>query len=81
MNPMINFRSLVRQLLPNHKRQPVRLSILRAFVSGLQALFDAFDAWRDRIRRDINLSSQTIVLEGYLRKKFGVAIAVVLTSR
>lgn len=77
MNPMVNFDNLIRQLLPNHKRQPVRLSILRAFVTGLKGLFAAFDAWRDRIRTDINLSSQTIVLEGYLRRKFGAAIAVV----
>lgn len=77
MNPFINFDNLVRQIVYPHRRQPVRLKILRAFVYPLKGLFLAFAEWRDRIRMDINLSSQTIVLEGYLRRKFGVSIAVV----
>ena len=37
-NYKIDFRNQVRQLLPEHKRQPVRLRILRAFVKPLADL-------------------------------------------
>ena len=43
----IDFGNLVRQLLPNHKRQPIRLRILRAFVKPLAEAFASFSQWRD----------------------------------
>ena len=36
MNLRMNCKNLVRQLLPPHKRQPVRLSLLAGFVAVLQ---------------------------------------------
>lgn len=72
----INFRNLIRQLLPPHKRQPVRLALLRAFAAPLAELFASFAAWRADTRMMINVNSQVKVLEGYLRKKYNQPIAI-----
>ena len=70
MNLRMNCKNLVRQLLPPHKRQPVRLSFLSGFVAVLQKLFESFATWRDHVRMMANVNSQVKVLEGYLRKKY-----------
>lgn len=46
MNPGIEYDNLVKQLLPPHKRQRVRLWLLRAFVLPLREMFEAFGIWR-----------------------------------
>lgn len=70
MNLKMNCPNLVRQLLPPHKRQPVRLKWLIGLLALLQRLFDSFDVWRKGTRMLVNVNSQIKVLEGYLRKKF-----------
>lgn len=70
MNLKMNCPNLVRQLLPPHKRQPVRLKWLIGLLALLQRLFDSFDVWRKGTRMLVNVNSQVKVLEGYLRKKF-----------
>lgn len=70
MNVKIDFRNLVRQLLPGHKRQPVRLALLRALTEPLAELFGRFDAWRGDIRREIGMTGQVGILEGFLRHKY-----------
>ncbi len=70
MDPKVNFPNLVRQLLPAHRRQPVRLWWLRKLVSPLVKLYDDFAAWRTDVRFRINLTSQVRVLEGYLNQKY-----------
>ena len=70
-NYKIDFRNQVRQLLPEHKRQPVRLRILRAFVKPLADLFAAFSLWRDETRKLLNVTNQEGVLEQFLRNKYG----------
>lgn len=72
----IDYRNLVRQLLPTHKRQPVRLWWLRGLVAPLGGLFAAFDKWRSDTRMIVNVSSQVAVFEGYLRKKYNEPIAI-----
>ncbi len=72
----IHYRNLVRQLLPTHKRQPVRLWWLRGLVAPLGALFASFDKWRSDTRMIVNVNSQVAVFEGYLRKKYGEPIAI-----
>lgn len=70
MNLVLNCHNLVRQLLPPHKRQPVRISLLAGFLSPLQASFADFTAWRSDARMIIGVNSQVRVLERYLRKKY-----------
>lgn len=70
MNLKVDFKNLTRQLLPNHKRQPVRLMLLQGFVSPLIELFRSFDQWRGRMRIETNMTGQVGVLEGYLRAKY-----------
>lgn len=72
-NYNIGFENFVRQLVPHHKRQPVRLRILRAFVKPLSELFESFDRWRDEVRKLVNVTSQEGVLEQFLRNKYGSA--------
>ena len=50
MNPGIEYDNLVKQLLPPHKRQRVRLWLMRTFVMPLRGLFEAFGIWRDDIQ-------------------------------
>lgn len=70
MTGRIHFGNLIRQLLPLHKRQPVRLWLLRAFTAPLQDIFEDFDLWRNNTRMVVNVNSQVMVFEGYLRKKY-----------
>lgn len=76
MNPKLNIDNLIRQQLPAHKRQPNRLRVLRALLAPLRELFTLFDAWRANIRMTINVNSQVIILEGYLRRKFNEPITI-----
>lgn len=76
----IQFANLVRQLTPPHKRQPVRLTLLRAFVAPLQVLFNSFDKWRSDTRMMINVNSQVKVFEGYLRKKYNEPITIKIVT-
>ncbi len=80
MNPKINFPNLVRQLLPSHRRQPVRLWWLRVLVGPLQTLWGEFAAWRADVRYRINLTSQVQVLEGYLNQKYDPTGSVRIVS-
>lgn len=76
----IIFPNLVRQLTPPHKRQPVRLALLRAFVAPLCELFAGFDAWRKDTRMLVNVNSQVIVLEGYLQQKYNEPITIKIVT-
>ena len=73
MNPKINFNNLVRQHVPPHRRQPVRLWWLCRLVSPLAGLYTDFIVWRDEVRFRINLTGQVRVLEGYLNLKYDPA--------
>lgn len=70
MNLKLDTSNLIRQLLPPHKRQPVRMNLLTGFSSPLKTLFNAFNTWRDNTRMLMNVNSQVKVLESYLRKKY-----------
>nr|DAN20595.1 MAG TPA: hypothetical protein [Caudoviricetes sp.] len=80
MNLKMNCLILLRQLLPPHKRQPVRMKLLTGFLSPLQSLFDGFDIWRDNSRMMINVNSQVKVFEGYLRKKYNEPISIKIVT-
>lgn len=70
MNTRINYKNLVRQLLPNHKRQAGRMYLLRGFVQPLLTLFADFEKWRSDMRIQINMTGQVGVIQGYLRAKY-----------
>ena len=72
----IDYRNLVRQLLPTHKRQPVRLWWLGRLTAPLAGLFTDFETWRDDTRILMNVTFQVRVFEGYLRKKYGQPVAI-----
>lgn len=72
----IDYPDLVRQLLPVHKRQPVRLWWLNALTAPLATLFGAFDGWRNDQRRLVNVTSQVRVLEEFLRYKYNEPTAI-----
>lgn len=76
INPKINYDNLVRQLVPPHKRQSVRLGILRRFAGRLKELHAEFYLWRNDIRMIVNVNSQVRVLEGYLRKKYNEPFSI-----
>lgn len=80
MNPKINYDNLIRQLLPPHRRQPVRIWLLQVFVAPLKSLYDGFAAWRDEVRMRINLTSQIRILEGYLRLKYDPTLSITIVS-
>lgn len=80
MNPKINYKNLIRQLLPPHKRQPLRLTFLQGLITPLQTLFDSFNTYRDDSRMMVNVNSQVMVLEGYLRKKYKELIGIKVST-
>lgn len=66
----IDFRNLVRQLLPHHMRLPVRLRILRCLFKPLIVLYEAFCTWKENTRRLMSVTNQQGVLEQFLREKY-----------
>lgn len=80
ITPKIDFGNLVCGLLPWFKRQPVRLSVLRAIVSPLVGLFAEFGIWRSNTRMVIGVTAQVGVLEGYLRKKYAQPVEIKIVT-
>lgn len=76
----INYPNLIRQLLPPHKRQPMRIRVLTGFLSPVQKLFDDFLVWRSDSRMMINVNSQVKIFEGYLRKKYKEPISIKIVT-
>lgn len=66
----VDFKNLACQLLPPHKRHINRLNWLSALLFPLDERWTAFRAWRTETRMKVNLNSQTLVLESYLRAKY-----------
>jgi len=71
----VNFLRFILQLLPPHKRQPVRLSILQSLID-LLPVYKSFDNWRLQQHRLINMNSQKKVLESYLRMIIHPAVLI-----
>lgn len=80
MNIQMNYTGFARQVLPPHKRQPVRLRLLSAFLRPLQTVFDEFDVWRSNSRMMVNVNSQVKILEGYLRKRYNQPIRIKIVT-
>lgn len=80
MNLRINFDNLVVRLLPWHKRQTGRVSLLRAFTAPLGSLFKEIDRWRTDTRMIVNVTSQVAVLEGYLRSKYNQPVTIKIVT-
>lgn len=74
----IDIRNLVHQLIPPHKRLPIRKAWLWALSEPFAGLWDTFASWRDETRMMVNVNSQKMVLEGYLRKKYKQGISISL---
>ena len=70
-NYKIDFRNLTRQLLPEHKRQPVRLRILWAFVKPLANLFTSFSLWQFLRNK---YGAADITIESYREAGFAVGL-------
>lgn len=76
----IDIRNLVCQLVPPHKRLPVRLAWLSSLLAPLVDIWISFYAWRANARMMVNVNSQVAVLEGYLRKKYNQPVAIKIES-
>ena len=72
----VNYLNLIRQLLPPHKRKPIRLAFLQSCITPLHELFLSFSEWRDNTRMMINVNCQVKVFESYLRNKYKEPIAI-----
>lgn len=71
MNPA----NMTRSLLPIPKRQPNRIKILNCLLYPLYLLFNDFLRWQAYIR-SFRVTSQVIVLENYLNKKYNAQIII-----
>lgn len=76
----INIKHLAYQLLPPHKRQPLRRQWLSALLHPLAEQWTAFCKWRTDSRMLVNVNSQTGVLEGYLRAKYNEPVGIKIES-
>lgn len=76
----IDIRNLIYQLVPPHKRLPVRLAWLSSLLAPLVDLWVSFYAWRANAKMMVNVNSQVAVLEGYLRKKYNQPVAIKIES-
>jgi hypothetical protein len=66
----IDIPRLIWNLLPPHKRQDTRFSLLQKLLD-LQSVWKGFDDWRTWQHRLINMDSSVMKLREYLRLKFG----------
>ena len=76
----IDIKNLAYQLVPPHKRLPLRLRWLSAMLMPLAEQWTLFCAWRTASRMLVNVNSQTAVLEGYLRTKYHEPTAIKIES-
>ena len=76
----IDIKNLAYQLVPPHKRLPLRLRWLSAMLMPLAEQWTLFCAWRTASRLLVNVNSQTAVLEGYLRTKYHEPTAIKIES-
>lgn len=76
----IDIKNLAYQLVPPHKRLPLRLRWLSALLMPLVEQWTSFCAWRMASRMLVNVNSQTAVLEGYLRTKYHEPTAIKIES-
>lgn len=67
----IHYPNLIRQTLPPLKRTPVRLAWFNALLSALIEMYNEFQRWAELQRMLINVNGRTMVLEGFLRFKYG----------
>lgn len=70
----LDVRNLVYELLPPHKRKPVRLAWLTSLLAPLAALWDEFHAWRADMRVLARVRGQRAVLEEYLKRKYSLGM-------
>ena len=71
----LDIRNLVYELLPPHKRKPVRLAWLTTLLAPLAASWDQFHVWRADMRVQARTMGQKAVLEGYLKRKYSLESA------
>lgn len=65
-----SFIYLVRYLLPFHKRTQIRLIFLRLFANKVDALMNKIHNFKTIVRRSINITAQTIILQYHLNDTF-----------
>lgn len=71
----VDFDSLIVQLLPPHKRQTIRIKLLRIFFN-VTGLYNFFREWRKKQLLLVNVTSQVKILEGYLSTIFKKGITI-----
>lgn len=77
----INYHNYIKQLLPPLKRLPARLDWFQSLLQPLIYLWLAFVEWRNYQRMLVNVYCCRIVLEGFLRAKYGTQEIFVTNSR
>ena len=60
------FNYLENNILPPHKRQPIRLSFLRGLLQPVYDASVAYNVWRDDIIIRATVTGQTLSLQWYL---------------
>lgn len=70
---LIDKETFIKQVLPPKKRQTWRVAMLHALLDPLFSLIDMLVQYKSAKLEEINLSSQTIVLENHLQQVFGTA--------
>lgn len=76
----INFKNLIRQLVPFHKLQINRLVWLASLLYPLQELFNILVQYRKEVRRITRVTSQIKVFEGYLQTKYNETVNIKLVT-
>jgi hypothetical protein len=72
----IDFKKMVKLLLPALLRKPVRVAWLTASFKGLRAIHDNFLAFTDAKMDEVKYNGQTFIMEKMLEAKFGPGITI-----
>ncbi len=71
-----DFEGMVKQLVGTVHRKPVRVAWLTALAAALRSIHDTFLSFTDAKIEELKYNGQTIALENFLQKKFGLGIYI-----
>lgn len=76
MNYAVDFKKIVTQTLPPHKRRPLRVLLLTKLLSFIQLVHNGFVTHANNVREEVSWNGQKILLERYLNIKYGAGITI-----
>lgn len=76
----ISFLKLINDILPEHKRFPVRIKFIFQLTAWMRKIHSEFLQLVDSLTEKSKVTSNVIIIEGYLTKTFGDGITITVNE-